>query len=353
MYPGAMHSGLPVFSGAGAYSASILNTSDAPRRKQLAYWKEYVCRTIAGVEATSLVRSPAYAGYISAKKLHVRDCRDVALLEVVADPQKVERTSGLIRDQGDGSWLVMLQAAGSCHFTQNGTENRLLPGDLGFLDTSRPYQVLFPQRFGQIIVKLPASLLKERLTGHDLAGAVLAGTEALTSLAASNLRLLTGLIDRIEPSLMPAVTGAALDYLILAAAVRFPARRQEPRHGPHQEPRHQTYDVHLARAKSFIADHLGDPLLSVSRIARALDLSESHLHEIFSSAGQTTIANHIREQRLLCASRDLADLRLADLPITAIAMKWGFSEASSFSRAFRNAYRTSPRAFRRSVRQGK
>ncbi len=93
MYPGAMHPGLPVFatqtSGASAYSASILNTCDAPRRKQLAYWKEYVCRTIAGVEATSLARSPAYSGYIRAKKLHVHDRSDVALLEVVADPQKV------------------------------------------------------------------------------------------------------------------------------------------------------------------------------------------------------------------------------------------------------------------------
>jgi hypothetical protein len=162
-----MHSGLSVFAArapnSDAYSACVLNTSAAPPRNQLAYWKEFVCRTIAGVEATSLLRSSSYAGRIHTRQLHLNDCTDLLLLEVVADRQKVERTTGLIREQGDESWLIMLQAAGSCHFAQNGVESRLLPGDLGFLDTSRPYQVVFPQRFGQIIVKLPAVSLMDRL----------------------------------------------------------------------------------------------------------------------------------------------------------------------------------------------
>jgi AraC-like DNA-binding protein len=149
-------------------------------------------------------------------------------------------------------------------------------------------------------------------------------------------------VDRIEPGLVSAAAEPAMDYLVLAVTACSS--------GGHPVPRH-TYESHLARALAFIADHLGDPLLSVARIAQALGLSEGHLHEIFSGAGQTTVSNHIREQRLLGARRDLADPSMIHLPVTEIAMKWGFSEASSFSRAFRNAYRTSPRAFRRALRQ--
>ena len=346
--------------GTVAYGASILTTSEAPSRLQLAYWREVVCRTIAGVEATALERAPAYSGRIRARRLPLGAGSDVDLLEVDADPQKVERTEGLIRDRRDGSWLVMLQAAGSCRFTQNGAEGRLLPGDLGLLDTSRPYQVLFPQRFGQIIVKLPAPLLRERFwrrgtiedTRHggalprleqDLGGAVLSRTAAVTKLATANLRLLAHLMGAIEPSQMPALAEAMLDYLALAVAPRLAAQDGAIRP--------QAYGIHLARAESFIEAHLGDPLLSVVRVARALGLSEGHLHHVFSSAGRVTVADHIRTRRLSHARGDLADPRLADVPIIAIAMKWGFSEASSFSRAFRNAYGTSPRAFRNGVRR--
>jgi AraC-like DNA-binding protein len=44
--------------------------------------------------------------------------------------------------------------------------------------------------------------------------------------------------------------------------------------------------------------------------------------------------------------RDLADLGLRRHSITSIAYRWGYAEASSFSRAFRAAYGISPRRYR-------
>jgi hypothetical protein len=53
-----------------------------------------------------------------------------------------------------------------------------------------------------------------------------------------------------------------------------------------------------------------------------------------------TVGEYIRERRLVCCRRDLADASLAHQSITSIAFRWGFSESSSFSRAFRQAFQT-------------
>ena len=50
----------------------------------------------------------------------------------------------------------------------------------------------------------------------------------------------------------------------------------------------------------------------------------------------------IRRQRLERARRDLTDADLRTMPVHAIARRWGFSQHSVFTRAFRAAYGISP-----------
>jgi AraC-like DNA-binding protein len=103
---------------------------------------------------------------------------------------------------------------------------------------------------------------------------------------------------------------------------------------------------HFARASLYIVDHLRDSTLSVERIAHATGVSPGHLHEVFRRTTGGTIGDYIRAQRLERCRRDLADQSLRHQSITFIAHRWGFTEASSLSRAFRAAYQTSPRRYR-------
>jgi AraC-like DNA-binding protein len=48
--------------------------------------------------------------------------------------------------------------------------------------------------------------------------------------------------------------------------------------------------------------------------------------------------------------RDLSDPALESRPVAAIAMRWGFSSAADFSRAFRAAHGMPPAEYRRSAR---
>jgi AraC-like DNA-binding protein len=320
-------------------AGKLVTTASVPAERRLAFWREVVCQTIAGVEAKPLTNRRTYDGRIHSRLIRLQDFRHFDLLHVVADPQRVNRTRELIDLQAEEAWLLMLQEHGTCSIQQGDQRSTLAPGDIGFLDTSRPYEVLFPQTFRQCILKVPASLFSDIIPmRRDVAGMALAGGDPLTAIARANLLLLERFAHTISPSLLPAAAERAIDHLGLAMRARLddgPVRRERG-----------TSAHHFARASLYIIDHLRDSTLSVERIARAAGISAGHLHEVFRRATGATIGAYIRAQRLERCRRDLADRSLQHQSITFIAHRWGFSEASSLSRAFRAAYQMSPRRYR-------
>jgi AraC-like DNA-binding protein len=92
-----------------------------------------------------------------------------------------------------------------------------------------------------------------------------------------------------------------------------------------------------------------DPGLGPEQIARAHFYSPRYVHKLFAEDG-SGVSAWIRKQRM---ERALADLRRpSDDTVAAIALRWGYRDAASFSRAFRQTYgcspqRSSPRALNR------
>ena len=323
-------------------SGKLVTTASVPAGRRIAFWREVVCQTIAGVEAKPLTPRRSYNGRIHSRSLYLHDFRRFDLLYVVADPQRVNRTRELIDLQAEEAWLLMLQEHGTCSIRQGDQHSHLAPGDIGFLDTSRPYEVTFPHTFRQSILKVPTSLFRDIIPmRRDVAGMSLAGHDALTEIARANLLLLERFAQKINPVFLPAAAGRAIDHLGLAMRARLddgPIRRHRGASAQH-----------FVRASLYVLDHLGDPLLSVERVARAINVSSGHLHEVFRKATGATVGAYIRAQRLERCRRDLADQSFRHQSITSIAHRWGFSETSSLSRAFRAAYQMSPRRFRQTA----
>jgi AraC-like DNA-binding protein len=103
-----------------------------------------------------------------------------------------------------------------------------------------------------------------------------------------------------------------------------------------------------ARIQRAIESRLGDPNLSPGDIAASLGVSTRHLHRLFSGA-DLTVGEWIRCRRLQRCRADLASPRLRDRTITEIALFWGFSDSSHFSRCFKSEFGLSARAFRKRV----
>jgi AraC-like DNA-binding protein len=193
--------------------------------------------------------------------------------------------------------------------------------------------VIFPQTFRQNILRMPTALFYDIMPrNRDVSGLALSGDDALTAIARQNIVLLERFVSAIDPILLPAAANRALDHLALAARFFFEGNAGRRGKGLSASS--------FARACAYISEALGDPLLSVEQIAAAIGISSGHLQQIFRQSSGSTVGEYVRERRLACCRRDLADASLNHQSITSIAYRWGFSESSSFSRAFRNAYKS-------------
>ncbi|MFB7616046.1 helix-turn-helix domain-containing protein [Kitasatospora sp. NPDC056181] len=95
------------------------------------------------------------------------------------------------------------------------------------------------------------------------------------------------------------------------------------------------------RITGFIEHNLGDPDLTPLAIADRHNISLRGLYALFE--GQPlSVAAFIRRRRLERCHADLARQELRNHSVQAIAGRWGFSNATAFSRAFREAYGLTP-----------
>jgi AraC-like DNA-binding protein len=105
----------------------------------------------------------------------------------------------------------------------------------------------------------------------------------------------------------------------------------------------------LDQARAVILRRIGDPALTPDQIASELCVSRRALYLLFEKHGLTP-TRAIRELRLDCCLKLLADERHRHRKITDIAMDYGFEHATSFSRQFKLRYGISPNAARGSRR---
>jgi len=99
-----------------------------------------------------------------------------------------------------------------------------------------------------------------------------------------------------------------------------------------------------------VRDHLTDRDLSVATVCRRFAISPRTLHNVFAGS-EDSFAATVRAQRLDSCADLLADPQVSRT-ITAIAAAHGFDDPTSFSRAFRRRFGTSPRDVRRSAATG-
>ncbi|MFT2017919.1 helix-turn-helix domain-containing protein [Streptomyces sp. 796.1] len=104
----------------------------------------------------------------------------------------------------------------------------------------------------------------------------------------------------------------------------------------------------LARIDAYIHENLAAPELTPAAIAAHHHISVRSLHALFHRRGRTVAAT-IRHLRLERCRAALADPQWSAVPVRAIAARWGYPDATVFSRAFRTAYGLPPNTYRRTV----
>jgi len=268
---------------------------------------------------------------------------DMGMVRLVYGPGapaegEVIRTPRLIRRSDPELCKIDLQVHGRAVVAQDDRQTDLGAGDFGFVDLSRPCQ-LVGTLTGLAAVMFPRSLLPFRYRDtRQLAGVRFDGQEANSALVTALVGQVVTRLDEYAGAGGVRVGGAIFDLITAALSVRLDRSEVVP---PETRLRALTW-----RIKAFIEERLGDPELSPGQIAAAHHISLRYLHRIFHEQ-ESTVGAWIRTRRLDRCRRDLTDPTLRDRPVSAVGARWGFVDATHFGRAFKARYGLNPREYRR------
>jgi AraC-like DNA-binding protein len=212
---------------------------------------------------------------------------------------------------------------------------RVRPGQFLLLEAGTHFRVTFPKRTitRALCLCLPGSF--RRYGGAtEQGGIVLSGT---TTGLGRRLRASAAAVaadPRIGPTIADALASGAMEELPRFAA--FMNQRLDAL--PAQPATARALLQRLDRACDYLHTHVEAPV-SLDRLARVAGMSPYHLARSFKAAyGDAPTRFHQR----LRMERAADELQSGRLSAGKAAERYGFSDQSSFSRAFRRHFRTSP-----------
>jgi AraC-like DNA-binding protein len=312
----------------------VLRAEDVPTAARAEYVREAVGAALGPLEVR------AGDGNEVPDQVRVADLGAVRVGELSASrPGGADRRRRHIQAMDADLCKVDVVARGEVVLEQDGRQARLHAGDFAFVDLSRPAHWTNGWSTRVVAIAFPRKLLP--LRADDVAGLTavgLAGAAGPGAVFSSTARQLARQVDHLDPAGGTRVGTAALDLLTVALAGCLDRHDEVP---PNTSRRALVLRVH-----AFIEDRLGDPRLTPATIARAHHVSLRSLYKLFEQE-HASVAGLIRERRLERCRRDLLDPSLGEVPVGAIAARWGLTNAAHFSRAFRAAYGASPVEYRR------
>lgn len=221
---------------------------------------------------------------------------------------------------------------------QDGREAVLEAGEFAFLDASRPYSVLYEGESVSQVLQFPSHLLNLHEDSiRELSVVPFTNVNPLAKplarLAQESSQALLTLPELISRRL----AGNLVDFLSTVIASELYTGPVSPLEAEKVRRREAII--------TFIRDNLEIQNLSPQVIASANYMSVRALHQLFEGTGNT-VSSTVLALRLERCREDLETQAQASTPISAIAARWGFSDSAHFSRAFRQAYGTSPSKWR-------
>lgn len=307
--------------------ATLVSTDDAPARERAPLWRDWIWSRFGGLES-DLYGDTDFDGHMA-----TAHAGQVILTKLEANRHRVIRSRDMGRKSEEAYLKIVAPTRGRAGVEQMNRQAWVGPDSWAIYDTTASYAVGNPERVEHLIVMLPKSQLTER--GMRLDSLMARPISATSGIARVALTTMRSTFEELPHMSADAARGAGelitqlVHLSLLDLAGRATARTQ--------------LQALKDRIRSYVTLQLRDPALSVDQIAHALNCSKRHLYNAFADEPET-LASYIQRLRLEACIRDLShpDSRA----ITDIALSWGFSNPSHFSRVFRDHTGRSPSEFR-------
>ncbi|WP_330248652.1 MULTISPECIES: helix-turn-helix domain-containing protein [unclassified Streptomyces] len=249
----------------------------------------------------------------------------------------LRRTERLAREDEEPAVTLGVQMSGSSVVVQNGRECLLRPGEFAVYESIAPYTHLFDEGVDYRFIRFPraALALPDRLL-RDITAVPLGSDNPVARLAFPYFSQLAITDDLHQGVHADAVVEPSIELL------RAVLTSQHGNSSLARAPLEATLSLRIAE---YIRKHLADPDLSAARIAAAHGISVRHLYAVLSRSG-ISLGDWIRTHRLAECKRELAGPNGRLWTIAAVGRRWGFADATHFSKVFKQTYGITPRAWR-------
>lgn len=244
-----------------------------------------------------------------------------------------KRTENDIADSVRTGYAILYAVAGGAEVTQGGQSARVGPGEMAVYNLDQPavienYEA--PQsQF--VLVTVPHYVLRSASVSEELRMPLrpVSFRRPLYQCVDYLGTLLTERsAERAAHALDACQSLLAAELLCGEAADSADARRCA------------AADELFERVLRVIASEIVNPELSPQWLAARFGVSVRYIHKLFGSRG-LTCQGYIVNERLSLAKQDLMG-SAHPIRISAVAYRWGFSDASSFARAFKTRFGFTP-----------
>lgn len=305
-----------------------LSTDSYPETGRHRAWRDAMHRLCLPVG--ELPQTAGFRGSVSCRVSPL----GIEFAVVDASPHEI---SGKVMEQPAAIWLVLL-LEGQAQLVHGNRCVELEREDIAYGPCRTEATMRFPTDFRVLHVRIPRLTLSPRVIapfsvriGH------LRARSGVDHILAGMLRALAETLEDVDYTELRPVELALTEFLITSLGGEKTMFGLGGTAGARAS--------HLHRICQGMETLLGDPELSLSRVAGEHGVSTRYLQKLFAGSG-TSFSHYLRTRRLERCRADLASPLHSQLSISEICFRWGFNGSAHFSRAFRNEYGISPREYR-------
>lgn len=311
----------------------VYDTSGQSAHGQFDYWREELCHNFVELAPERYQQRGSFSGRIAQKKLDV-----ISISRVTADGHCVNRTRQQISRSSEDCFFANLQISGHGRTRQGGMEIVSKPGDLVLVNANIPYDIAHNESFDLISVKVPYTIIANRL---EVKRAAVVPHIAAERGYGTVLRSYTmSILNELDTEFIDSAAFLAENLVSLIASALNASETSigASKLGCQQYAR-------LQAILGYINSNLSDPLLNLTLVSAKFALSPRYVQKLFAATG-TTFSRTVLRWRLDRVAGCLRSPDYGGRTLTEIAFAWGFNDFSYFSRAFKSQFAMTARDYR-------
>lgn len=308
---------------------ATVDSTRVPPAKRLEFWRRYVDRT-RGLNVVCATTN--FVGRMTTRSLGSFSVHGVT----ISTPHKAIRANSCtdlcfanIQIRNEGARF-------------NGRREMEIPqGSMLLYEASQPYELDFDGASDSLVVAFAKSELQKRVANLQM------HLDEPVNYDPHKVSMLAGLLHGVL-SCSTTPRQAVRDGMAEAVVNMLVATLYDCDEVATTRPTYAASAI-LQRIKSYINANIADPNLNPVMAAEAMGITVGYLHKIFLLSN-STLMQYVLAERLERCRKDIAKADRSG-GISQIAFKWGFNDASHFSRSFRKRFGLSPRDYRAQVLQ--